>query len=76
MQPHEFYKLWDGYKFRQNNSENMTAYFVAMLMNIQGKMLENDITAKDLLDPIREKPRDTKTDKALLIESFPNLAGY
>ena len=45
--------MMDGYKFRQEQQENVLAYFVAGLMNIEGKSLKRSMTPADLLKPLR-----------------------
>ena len=68
--------MMDGYKFRQEQQENILAYFVAGLMNIEGKSLKRNMTPADLLKPLRpgmaiEKRRE---DAGYLREKF-GLAG-
>lgn len=53
LQPHEFYKLFEGYKFRQQQKENILAYFTCWIVNTQGKSMKKDITPKELLKPLR-----------------------
>ncbi len=65
-------QLWDGYQWRQERREDMTAYFVAQLMNISGKSLKRRITGKELLKPIRTKvkTRNKKDDEEYLKTRF------
>ena len=54
MQPHEFYALLDGYAWRKDKKEDQIAYFVAHLMNLEGKSLKKSITPRELVDPLRK----------------------
>ena len=77
LQPDEFFGLWDGYRWRQEQQEDMTAYFVCQLMNISGKSLKRAITPKELLSPIREpaKNQDRKRDEEYLKRQFRHALG-
>ncbi len=72
LQPHEFYALYDGYKWRRDRDESMTAYFVCQLMNISGKSLKRRLTPKELLKPLRQpvKKQDRKADEDYLKQQF------
>lgn len=73
LQPHEFYKLIEGYIWRKKEAENKTAYFLAHLINAQGT-LKKPVTPKDLLAPLRpDEIRDKrKEDAEYLRKLFPN----
>jgi len=75
LQPHEFYKLLDGYKWRQEHQEALTAYFVSHLMNISGKVAKRTIQPNDLLKPLRRPPKhqDKKADEEYLKELFKDV---
>lgn len=72
LQPGEFYQLYEGYRWRQERHEEMTAYFVACLMNVSGKSLKRRLSPKDLLKPIRQpkQHQDKKEDEEYLKELF------
>ncbi|HBR28590.1 MAG TPA: hypothetical protein DD789_04010 [Firmicutes bacterium] len=72
LQPGEFLQLWDGYIWRQEQNEDMLAYFVSCLMNVSGKVLKRRMTPKELLKPLREpkNPRDRKAEEEYLKERF------
>jgi hypothetical protein len=72
LQPHEFIKLISGYAWRREHNENMAAYWVANLMNVQ---LRKPIMQKDLLQPLRaEKLRTQREeDEEALREEFAKL---
>lgn len=76
LQPHEFQQLWDGYIWRKENNENMLAFFVCNLMNIEGKSLKQPITPSQILKPLRQPEiRKTKSkDEEYLRKQF-NLPG-
>jgi hypothetical protein len=78
LQPGEFLQLWDGYIWRQEQQEDMLAYFVSCLMNVSGKSLKRRITPKELLKPLREpkKPRDRKADEEYLKDKFGLKGGF
>lgn len=70
LQPHEFMQLWDGYRWRQEQQENLMAYFVSGLMNVSGKKLKRLITSEDLIKPLRQPVRNRKQDEEYLMEQF------
>jgi len=72
LQPHEFYKLYEGFVWRQEQQEALAAYFVSHLMNISGKVAKRTIQPKDLLKPLRQasKQRDKKVDEEYLKDIF------
>jgi hypothetical protein len=75
LQPGEFLGLWDGYRWRQEQQENMAAFFVCQLMNISGKSLKRAITPKELLKPLRGPERRHKQDEAYLKQQFRRALG-
>ena len=71
LQPHEFYKLYDGYLWRQGQQESLSAYFVCQLLNVSGKALKRPITVKELLEPLKpKKKQDRKADEEYLRKKF------
>jgi len=74
LQPSEFLQLWDGYIWRKENNEDITAYFVCHIMNLIGKSLKRNITPKDLLKPLRrEKVKEARKEESVkLKETFKN----
>lgn len=71
LQPQEFYLLLEGWLWRQaeqkacrERAESVAAYFVAHLLNISGKSLKRKVTHKDLICPLRDRPRRVNTDKS------------
>lgn len=76
LQPHEFIAMLQGYAWRRTQQENMSAYFVCQLMNIQGKYLTTPITVADLLEPIRgEIKLKRNEDEEYLREQFKDILG-
>lgn len=76
LQPWEFEEMLKGYIWRQERSDERTAYFVCALLNVEGKSLKHKITARELLKPLRPKEkRDYQAEKAYLYETFPQLKG-
>jgi hypothetical protein len=74
LQPQEFIFLLQGYAWRRTQQENMTAYFVCQLMNIEGKYLTTPITVTDLLEPIRgERKQRRNDDEEYLLEQFRHI---
>ncbi|MEG0798696.1 MAG: hypothetical protein RR384_07920 [Acidaminococcaceae bacterium] len=73
LQPHEFYKLLTGFKWRQENEENLLAYFTSWQMSVHTK---KPVDATDLLKPLRPelKGEKKKSDAEYLKELF-NLEG-
>jgi len=51
--------LQDGYKWRKEEKENLTAYFVSRLMSIH---MKKGVTVKELLKPLRGKVKQHKGD--------------
>jgi hypothetical protein len=72
LQPHEFNSLLDGYICRKESNENTIAYFAAHLINTQ---LKEPISAKTLLEPIREVDLEEKKkdDEDYLKEKFKGI---
>lgn len=65
--------MWEGYKWRKKDKEDIQAYFVCHLMNIEGKVLKNPISPAELLKPIREpvnQEEKKKDDEECLKEQF------
>ena len=80
MQPHEFYALFEGYVWRKEKKEDQIAYFVAHLMNIEGKSLKHIITPGELVKPLRshEDNKDNRKgekDEQHLKEVFSGMLG-
>ncbi len=76
LQPCEFILLLQGYSWRQTQQENMLAYFVCQLMNIEGKYLVQPITVADLLEPIRGGRRQQRDDdEDYLRDRFKDILG-
>jgi len=67
LQPHEFEQLLDGYRWRQEHQENMTAYWVHCLMACQVK---KPPTPAQLVKPLRQLPRNKKKEAEELRELF------
>lgn len=69
LQPHEFYLLLEGYRWRQEQEENKTAYFTAASMSVHTK---RPVSPKDLIKPLRQtkKPRNKAEDEQYLREVF------
>jgi len=69
--------MLEGYQFRQEQKENILAYFVAGLMNLEGKSLKHNITPMDLLKPLRPgiKTVNKKSDEEYLREKFGLTGG-
>ena len=68
MQPHEFEKLLDGYKWRQEQKRTeierqdiVYAYFISMLLNVNLKKKDR-VTVGDLLDPLYPGRKNSKKD--------------
>lgn len=71
LQPHEFYLLLDGYKWRQEQQENMQAYWVA---NVMAPHLKKAVTPKELLKPFRREKQKQKSNNAqYLREQFKDI---
>jgi hypothetical protein len=76
LQPHEFIMLLEGYAWRCAQQENLFAYFVCQLMNIEGKYLSSPISVADLLEPIRgERKQKRSADEDYLLEQFKHILG-
>lgn len=76
LQPQEFILLLEGYSWRRRQQENMIAYFVCQLMNIEGKYLAQPIGVADLLEPIRgERKQKRNEDEEYLREQFKDILG-
>jgi hypothetical protein len=74
LQPQEFMLLLEGYSWRRRQQENMIAYFVCQLMNIEGKYLAQPIGVADLLEPIRgERKQKRNEDEEYLREQFKDI---
>lgn len=73
LQPHEFYKLMDGYKWRKQEQEALFAYFVLPIVNSQGT-LKHPIEMKHLLDPLQpDQKRLKKQQDAEYLKKVFNL---
>jgi len=73
LQPHEFYKLLDGYKWRKYELESLAAYFVAPIINSQGT-LKHPVSMKDLIDPLQpDRKRAEKQSEAEYLKQVFNL---
>jgi hypothetical protein len=73
LQPHEFYALLDGYVWRRENRLAETAYWVANLLNMSGKVAKREITPLSLLKPFQPKEkrkRNIQEDAQYLKELF------
>lgn len=79
MTPLEFDQLYEGYTWRKEQQENLSAYFVCSLLNVSGKSLKHAMSAKELLKPIRgEKKQDrakAREDMEELKKLFPHRLG-
>jgi hypothetical protein len=69
LQPYDFHELLDGYRWRQERQEAMSAYWVHCLMACQ---IKKPPTPAQLLKPLREPPRNKKQDEAELRKMFGN----
>lgn len=72
--------MLEGYTWRKEKKEDQLAYFVAHLMNVEGKSLKNNITPGELVKPLRprEESKDNqerKNDEQHLKEVFPDMLG-
>ena len=68
--------MMEGYKFRQEQQENILAYFVSGLMNVEGKSLKKNITPFELLKPLRpDKNEATRKDDAGYLREQFGLTG-
>jgi hypothetical protein len=69
LQPHEFYKLYDGWYWRQKNTEDTLAFFTAHIVNVQ-LAAKDQVTPDDLLKPLRaeENKKKKREDKKHLEE--------
>jgi len=74
LQPCEFMQLWDGYVWRKEHNEDIAAFFVCHLMNLEGKILKRNITPKELLKPLRREKvlQERKVELEKLKETFEN----
>ena len=73
LQPHEFYSLIEGYIWRKHERQNETAYFVAEILNMSGRMAQKRIKAEDLVKPLqaeKKKERNVKEDLTHLRKVF------
>lgn len=75
LQPHEFYALLKGYQWRQEQQEDIQAYWVSHLLNISGKSLKRNLSPKDLIRPIRKSKEKQKKsdDEQYLRERFKGI---
>jgi len=69
LQPHEFYKILDGYKWRMDERNAIISYFVTPLINSQGTM-KKAVTMKDLLSPLQNKKEEKQQEKEYLRQIF------
>jgi hypothetical protein len=69
LQVTEFLQLYDGYRWRKEQSENMQAYFTSCAMSVHTK---KPVQPKDLLKSIRKSPakHNKKQDESYLREMF------
>ena len=65
LQPQEFIMLLDGYKWRQENAENLAAYFTACQMSVHTK---RPVSPVALLKPLR--PKQVKAVRKSDVEYF------
>lgn len=83
LQPQEFYKLLDGWKWRaeQDNAkreraESVAAYFVAHLLNVSGKTLRGHVKVSDLTEPLlKPAGKSRSSDEEYLREVFRDRLG-
>jgi hypothetical protein len=64
LQPHEFYALLDGYSWRREDRLAETAYWIANLLNMEGKVAKKQITPMSLLKPFLPKEKRNVQDDA------------
>lgn len=70
MQPQEFNKMLEGYKWRTEERDALITYFAVPIINSQGG-LKKPITIKDLLDPLKKQDtRKKQEDKEYLKQVF------
>lgn len=70
MQPHEFNKMLEGYKWRTEERDALITYFVVPIINSQGT-LKNPVTIKDLLAPLKNQDiKKKQEDKEYLKQVF------
>jgi hypothetical protein len=74
LQPHEFNTMVEGYQWRQEQQENVLAFFVC---NIMSCMVKKPPSVKELLKPLRrhQQKRDRAADEAALRETFKDRLG-
>jgi hypothetical protein len=66
--------LVEGYNWRKKDKEDIMAFFVCRLMNIEGRYLKDPISPAELLEPIRGNVEEKKkTDKEYLQEKFKKV---
>ncbi len=78
LQPAEFILLLEGYTWRRTQQENLFAYFVCHLLNVEGKSLTAPIGVADLLEPLRGEPKQAQKrdeDEAYLLNEFKDILG-
>ena len=72
--------MLDGYAWRKEKKEDQLAYFVAHLMNVEGKSLKHNITPGELVKPLRPREeskdnRERDKDETRLKEIFADMLG-
>ncbi len=77
LQPHEFMSMYEGYGWRREYQEDLLAYFVSNLMNIEGKCLKRSILPSELLSPLRKhsEEKNKEDEEQYLRETF-GLSNY
>lgn len=70
LQPHEFYALLDGYSWRREDRLAETAYWVASLLNMEGKVAKKQISPISLLKPFLPKEKHNVRDDAKYLKEL------
>ena len=68
LQPCEFEQLLEGYKWRQENTENLMAYFTACQMSVHTK---HPVSPMALLKPLR--PKQVSENRKSDVEYFKEM---
>lgn len=78
LQPADFIALLEGYTWRSTQQENLLAYFVCHLLNVEGKSLTAPIGVAELLGPLRgetEQAQKRDDDEEYLRNEFKDILG-
>ncbi|WP_196602164.1 hypothetical protein [Pectinatus frisingensis] len=71
LQPHEFYKLIDGYEVREKENDFKRAYFTSWLI---APHLKEPVTVQQIMKPLHESREDqlkkAAEDRTILLKEF------